>query len=97
MSLIEELYKKQKREIEEVKSDVTKLSKSSEVSSFAYGFVSSTLAEAIASNPSTFQVRFITNGRKSGETAGNGTGVPAYYDSNSSSWLNFYDNGTVIV
>lgn len=36
---------------------------------------------------------FAGNGRKSGETAGNGTGCPVYYGG--SNWLTFYDNSVV--
>lgn len=36
---------------------------------------------------------FAGNGRKSGETAGNGSGCPVYYGG--SNWLTFYDNSTV--
>lgn len=39
------------------------------------------------------QTALATNGRKSGETAGNGTGVPVWYDG--SNWLTYYDNSTV--
>jgi hypothetical protein len=38
------------------------------------------------------RVAFVTNGRKSGEGAGAGTGVPAYYDAAAAAWLNFFDN-----
>lgn len=46
---------------------------------------------------SRYEVRFITDGRKQGETAGNGTGVPCYYDSASDSWLRLSDDTAVAV
>lgn len=39
--------------------------------------------------PVGFQVAYATNGRKSGEGAGLGTGVPVWYDVNSASWLKY--------
>lgn len=40
---------------------------------------------------------FIWNGRKSGEGAGNGTGVPCYYDPAVDDWRRFEDNAIVTV
>ena len=42
--------------------------------------------------PANGAVAFCTNGRKGGEGAGAGTGVPAYFDAVSATWLNFFDN-----
>lgn len=66
----------------------------------AGGFPQSTLANAPLA--ASLRVRagdvlFITNGRKSGETAGNGTGIPAYYNAVTDSWLRFSDDGAVTV
>lgn len=40
---------------------------------------------------------FVTNGRKPSETAGNGTGVHAFYNDASSTWLSLYDNLAVTI
>ena len=39
------------------------------------------------------QQAFASNGRKSGEGAGSGTGIPAWWDG--SMWRTFYDNSQV--
>lgn len=45
----------------------------------------------------SFALRYVTNGRKQGEGAGNGTGVPAYYDSTSDAWLRMSDDTAVAI
>lgn len=45
----------------------------------------------------SFALRYVTNGRKVGEGAGNGTGCPAYYDSTSDSWLRLSDDTAVAI
>jgi hypothetical protein len=49
---------------------------------------------AFAALPTGFNGRmvFVTDGRKGGEGAGAGTGLPAYYDATAAAWLNFHDN-----
>ena len=57
-------------------------------------FKTQTVAQLNAlTNKSFGMVAFAGNGRKSGETAGNGTGCPVYYGG--ANWLTFYDNTTV--
>lgn len=41
-------------------------------------------------------VAFATNGRKSGEGVGAGTGVPVYWNSATNQWLLFEDNSVVL-
>jgi hypothetical protein len=41
-------------------------------------------------------IAYVSNGRKSGEGPGAGTGVPAFWDTVTSQWLCFYDNSVVI-
>lgn len=65
----------------------------SDVTGTAYAFPKYTVAQL--PTISEFMVAFASDGRKSGETAGNGTGVPVFYDSNSAKWLTFYDNSEV--
>ncbi len=88
MSLVEKLYNKNKKQIDEVNNKVNRL-KDSKTSGFTYGFVSSTLSEAQATTTTIFTLRFITDARKSGEGVGNGTGLPAFYDPDSSTWVDF--------
>lgn len=61
------------------------------ISNSTYGFQSYTVAE-LPTDLSGFMVAFASNGRKSGEPSGSGTGVPVYYDVSSNKWLTFYAN-----
>ena len=45
----------------------------------------------------SFAVAFVTDGRKDGESAGRGTGVPVWYNPNTDQWLRFSDNEAVTV
>lgn len=51
----------------------------------------------VASLPTGYpgQVAFASNGRKGGEGAGAGTGVPVFWNSLTSQWLCFHDNSVV--
>lgn len=59
----------------------------------------STLANAplAAGGAAAGMVLWITNGRKTGEGVGAGTGVPAYYQASSNTWKRFEDNADVVV
>lgn len=94
ISLIEELFKKNKERIDNNKTSIDRLRESGEVSSFTYSFVQSTLTEANAFTPVDLQVRFITNARKSGEGVGAGTGLPAFWDYQAVTpqWVDFMGN-----
>lgn len=94
MSLIEELFLINKKEIQEVKEEFGGRIKTKNVSGITYSFVSCTLSQAQSFSASNGELRFITDARKSGETAGNGTGLPAFYDEGSLSWVDFL--GTAI-
>lgn len=93
-SLLEKLFERNQELINKNTESISKVSEKSNVSGFTYSFIQSTYAEAVASNPSNYTIRFITNARKSGETAGNGTGLPAYYDPNilTPNWVDFSGN-----
>lgn len=57
----------------------------------AFQFPISTLADAplAADGLVTYACRFISDGRKIGEGAGVGTGVPCYYDPTTDTWYTF--------
>lgn len=86
------------KEIESRQDGQNQLSVLTERAGQAFAFPTSTLANAplAADGMATFAVRYISDGRKSGEGAGAGTGLPAWYDASSDSWLTFYDNSTVL-
>lgn len=70
-----------------------------EKSGEAFSLPISTLADAplAADGMSTYACRFISNGRKGGEGAGLGTGLPCYYNPATDQWLTFHDNTAVTV
>ena len=43
----------------------------------------------------SFAVVFVTDGRKDGEAAGEGTGVPVWYNAATDQWLRFSDDTAV--
>ena len=64
------------------------------ISNSTYGF-QSYLVSDLPTNLTGFMVAFASNGRKSGEHTGNGTGVPVYYNVATNTWLTFSHNHTV--
>lgn len=52
-----------------------------------------TVAALPTTNIGLYTVTFATNGRKSGEGGGAGTGVPVWFDG--TNWRTFYDNAVV--
>ena len=69
----------------------------SEIAGVTSTFEIMTLADAplAADGMLAYEVRFISDGRKQGEGAGNGTGVPAYYDPAQDAWLRLSDDTAV--
>lgn len=69
-----------------------------DVSGVAFQFPVSALADAplAADGMTSYACRFISDGRKTGEGAAAGTGVPAYYDPDTDSWLLFRDDSAVL-
>lgn len=63
-------------------------------SEYTGGIARLTVAELPATGQAG-QLFWVTNGRKSGEGVGAGTGVPAYWNSATSQWLRFEDNAVV--
>lgn len=61
---------------------------------FSYTFAEYTVTQ-LPTGLSTFQLGFASNGRKSGEVAGFGTGIPVWFDSSDNKWKTFYDNTEV--
>lgn len=96
--LLELVWDRINERVTPLEATIDELRQDSQVARSAYAFPQTTLANAplAADGMTTAEMRFITDGRKGGESAGNGTGVPAYYDPTSDSWLNFYDNAAVV-
>lgn len=70
----------------------------SERSEVAGGMEQSTLvlAPLAAQGSSSGDMLFITDGRKSAEGVGSGTGVPAYYNGTTDSWYRMSDDTPVV-
>lgn len=80
------------KRLEKRLNNITNLSRRSEITG---GFIRRTAAELAALTAYNGMVAYCTDGRKSGEGAGNGTGVPVYYDETTGDWLVFRD-GTAV-
>jgi len=59
------------------------------------GLIRRTVSELNALTAYNGMVAYATDGLKSGETTGNGTGVPVYYDEITGDWLLFRDDTAV--
>lgn len=99
MNAIDIVWMQLQSEIQTLTRRVTNLEQRSEITGETFSFPMSTLAGAplAADGMNAFAVRFITDGRKSGETAGNGTGIPAYYNPATNNWRRFYDDAAVTI
>ena len=98
--LVELAREQQERDIQAVESRVALLEQKSERAMSAFtARIYDTLSNApLATDGLTsYAFGFISNGRKTGEGAGVGTGVLAYYDPDTDSWLNVRDDSAVQV
>lgn len=87
-------------QIDSLRSDMNALLARSERAETAGGMATSTLAAAplfATGGVGDGDFLFISNGRKSGEGVGAGTGIPAYYNAATDSWLRFSDDAAVTV
>lgn len=98
--VLEYVYDTLKSDLATQAQAIRKAARSSERSETAGGMASSTLAAApllVDGGMSNGDMLFISNGRKSGEGAGAGTGVPCYYNAATNQWLKFSDDTAVTV
>ncbi len=102
-SMAEMVWDDLNRQIAAIKADVDTLTKRTERSETAGGHPSvATLADAptIAGGFAGLKggdSLWISNARKTGETAGNGTGLIAYYNPTTDSWFRPADDTAVVV
>jgi hypothetical protein len=82
-------------------ANIAKLHGITEQSGFTDGIPAATFATlpttGLGNNTSYATVWFCSNGRKSGEGVGTGTGVPVYWNTATSQWLKFSDDSVVTV
>ena len=88
MDKLTELFLRNKKSIDDLQTQMRD-NRGKQAQSFTYSFVQSTLAEANASGVSEFSVRYITDAIRGATGAASGTGLPAFYDSNTSQWVDF--------
>lgn len=85
-----DLYTRLRRDVKELQRKRLELDSKSERAEFAGAVPAFTLATApttgVGDNLSYTSVCWISDGRKSGEGAGNGTGVLAYWQASASAW-----------
>lgn len=97
--IIDVIWNELKQEINALNQRVTKVETFTEQAGFSDGVPAYTVASlpssGLANGQSFVTIAFASNGRKSGEGAGSGTGVPVYWDAASSQWLKFSDNTAV--
>lgn len=99
LDILEIVWNELQTQIDSLRSDVNGLLARSERAETAGGVAAvDTLADAPLSADGGVgdgDLLFIRSGRKTGEGAGNGSGICAYYNSADDSWRRFYDDAAV--
>ncbi len=95
-SILELAFAKNQERIDKINEDIKEQDSSYFVSQTTYSFVACTLAEALQFGDVPRQLRFITNARKSGEGVGAGTGLPAFYNDATNTWVDFMGNAITV-
>lgn len=97
--VLDMVWEQLKSEINVLNQRVTKVETKTEQAGYADGVpayvVASLPTNGLANGQSFVTIAFASNGRKSGEGAGLGTGVPVYWDAASLQWLKFSDDTAV--
>lgn len=98
-AVLDAMWRDLRAEIEALNKDSQRFFVRAERAETAGAFPPSLLADAplAADGASVGDVLFITDGRKGGEGAGLGTGVPAYYNAATNQWYTFSGNAAVTV
>lgn len=88
--IVEMVWQQLKRDIDALTKQVDTLENVTEQAQFVDGVPAYTFsnlpATGLANGTSYITIAWVTNGRKAGESAGNGTGVLAVYNPSSSTW-----------
>lgn len=97
--LLEMVWYAMQAELAQLKARIALVEIRTERAETAGGIATSALTDAplAADNAADGDLLFITDGRKSGEGVGAGTGVPAYYNGATDSWFRFSDDTAVQV
>jgi len=99
--MITEVYKLLRRDIDNNSKNLAQVHNVTEQAQFVDGIPAATFANlpstGLANGTTYVTVWFCSNGRKSGEGAGVGTGVPVYWNNGTSQWLKFSTDTVVTV
>lgn len=97
--VIDMIWQELQAELDKVRAQVVHSQVLGERSETTGGVEAVILADAplAADGAAAGDMLFITNGRKSGEGGGAGTGVPAYYNAGTDTWKRFEDNADVVI
>lgn len=99
--LIDTVWDKLQADIADLKASIANVTNFTEQAQYVDGipaYTFATLPSTGLANGSTYlTIAFCSNGRKAGQGAGNGTGVPVYWNAASSQWLKFSDDLPVSV
>lgn len=92
-------FNRLKKQLEVTSKLATEQKRKTERSMIGWSFNGYLLSDAplIADGMTGFAVAIITDGRKEGEGAGLGTGIPAYYDFATDTWLKFSTDTAVLI
>lgn len=103
MSMIELVWAELNQKIREVRTDVRRAQRV-ERAEIADSIPAYTLADAplaadggLGDGSTYITLAWISNGRKSGEGAGNGTGILAFYNTSTDSWFGVRSESVVTV
>ncbi len=99
VDVISMVWTKMQSELERIRSSVRSVTTLTERAETAGGIESVLLAAAplTATGSAAGDLLWISNGRKSGEAANAGTGVPAYFNPATNTWKRFEDNADVTI
>ena len=99
--ILEMVYSSLQKQIRKNEKGLTHVHDVTEQSQYVDGVPAYTFANlpttGLANGTSYLTIAFCSNGRKSGEGVGAGTGVPVYWNAPTSQWLKFNDDTVVTV
>lgn len=99
-SMVVQVYKQLRSEIRGLQSQISTLTGKTERAEYTDGIPAYLFAdlptEGLADGTSYITLAWVTNGRKSGEGAGNGTGVLAIYQSSTANWRRVGEDYAVV-
>lgn len=102
MDIVEMVWRTLREEIDTVRDQSNRTALQTERAEYSESIPASTLADAplaadggLGNGTSYLTMRWISDGRKPGEGAGNGTGVLAYYSAGGDEWISVFDQNVV--